>query len=79
MSSAICRRAPDVVPITCSPWLYHRVESTGGIDGSPDSGKDSSSRNISVVQENIFASKLELYESDLYDVMFAGSTVLFTY
>lgn len=41
--------------------------------------KDSSLCNISVVQENIFASKLELYESDLRDVTFATSTLLFTY
>lgn len=41
--------------------------------------KDSSLCNISVVQENIFALKLELYESDLRDVTFAMSTLLFTY
>lgn len=62
-----------------SPQLYHSLESTGGIDAFHDSGKDFSFCNISVVQENIFASKLELYESDLYDVIFSTSTLLFTY
>lgn len=41
--------------------------------------EDSSLCNISVVQENIFASKLELYESDFSDVTFATSTLLFNY